>query len=33
MPRTAEDAVADLHALLQAAAIPTPYVLVTRLEG
>jgi pimeloyl-ACP methyl ester carboxylesterase len=27
-PRTAEDAVADLHALLTAAAIPGPYVLV-----
>ena len=27
MPRTAADAVADLHALLGAAAIPPPYVL------
>jgi pimeloyl-ACP methyl ester carboxylesterase len=33
MPRTAEDAVADLHALLQAAAIPTPYVLVGHSTG
>ena len=28
MPRTAQDVVADLHALLHAANIPTPYVLV-----
>jgi pimeloyl-ACP methyl ester carboxylesterase len=33
MPRTAEDAVADLHALLQAAAIPIPYVLVGHSTG
>jgi pimeloyl-ACP methyl ester carboxylesterase len=33
MPRTAEDAVADLHALLQAAAIPAPYVLVGHSTG
>ena len=33
MPRTAKDAVADLHALLQAAAIPTPYVLVGHSTG
>lgn len=33
MPRTAEDAVADLHALLEAAAIPSPYVLVGHSTG
>jgi len=33
MPRTAKDAVADLHALLQAAAIPSPYVLVGHSTG
>ena len=33
MPRTAEDAMADLHALLQAAAIPAPYVLVGHSTG
>jgi pimeloyl-ACP methyl ester carboxylesterase len=33
MPRTAEDAVASLHALLQAAAIPAPYVLVSHSTG
>ena len=33
MPRTAEDAVADLHALLQAEAIPPPYVLVGHSTG
>jgi pimeloyl-ACP methyl ester carboxylesterase len=33
MPRTTEDAVADLHSLLQAAAIPVPYVLVGHSTG
>ena len=33
MPRSAEDAVSDLHALLQAAAIPAPYVLVGHSTG
>jgi pimeloyl-ACP methyl ester carboxylesterase len=33
MPRTAEDTVADLHALLQAAAIPAPYLLVGHSTG
>ena len=33
MPRTAKDAVADLHALLEAAAIPSPYVLVGHSTG
>jgi pimeloyl-ACP methyl ester carboxylesterase len=33
MPRTAKDAVADLHALLKAAAIPSPYVLVGHSTG
>jgi len=33
MPRTAKDAVADLHALLEAAAIPSPYVLVGHSFG
>lgn len=33
MPRTAEDAVADLHALLEAASIPGPYVLVGHSFG
>lgn len=33
MPRTAEDAVNDLHALLQAAEIPGPYVFVAHSFG
>lgn len=33
MPRTTKDAVADLHALLEAAAIPGPYVLVGHSTG
>jgi pimeloyl-ACP methyl ester carboxylesterase len=33
MPRTAADAVGDLHALLGAAAIPSPYVLVGHSTG
>ena len=33
MPRTAENAVSDLHALLQAGAIPAPYVLVGHSTG
>ncbi len=33
MPRTARDAVSDLHALLEAAAIPGPYVLVGHSFG
>jgi pimeloyl-ACP methyl ester carboxylesterase len=33
MPRTAKDAVGDLHALLEAAAIPSPYVLVGHSTG
>ena len=33
MPRTAEEAVADLHALLEAASIPGPYVLVGHSFG
>lgn len=33
MPRTAQDAVADLHALLTAAAVPGPYVLVGHSTG
>ena len=33
MPRTAKDAVADLHALLEAAAVPGPYVLVGHSTG
>jgi pimeloyl-ACP methyl ester carboxylesterase len=33
MPRTAESVVADLHALLQAAAVPGPYVLVGHSLG
>jgi pimeloyl-ACP methyl ester carboxylesterase len=33
MPRTAEDAVADLHALLRAAHVPGPYVLVGHSLG
>jgi pimeloyl-ACP methyl ester carboxylesterase len=33
MPRTAKDAVADLHALLRAAKIPGPYVLVGHSTG
>jgi pimeloyl-ACP methyl ester carboxylesterase len=33
MPRTARDVVADLHALLQAAALPGPYVLVGHSFG
>ena len=33
MPRTVKDAVADLHALLKAAAIPSPYVLVGHSTG
>jgi len=33
MPRTVKDAVADLHALLGAAAIPPPYVLVGHSTG
>jgi pimeloyl-ACP methyl ester carboxylesterase len=33
MPRTAKDAVADLHGLLEAAAIPSPYVLVGHSTG
>lgn len=33
MPRTAESAVADLHALLQAARVPGPYVLVGHSFG
>jgi pimeloyl-ACP methyl ester carboxylesterase len=33
MPRTARDTVADLHALLQAAAVPGPYVLVGHSYG
>jgi pimeloyl-ACP methyl ester carboxylesterase len=33
MPRTAADAVADLHALLDAAGIPGPYVLVGHSLG
>jgi pimeloyl-ACP methyl ester carboxylesterase len=32
-PRTAEDVVADLHALLQAAGVPGPYVLVGHSLG
>lgn len=33
MPRTAKDAVADLHALLEAASISSPYVLVGHSTG
>jgi len=33
MPRTAKDTVADLHALLEAAAVPGPYVLVGHSTG
>lgn len=33
MPRTAADAVADLHALLEEAAVPGPYVLVGHSVG
>jgi pimeloyl-ACP methyl ester carboxylesterase len=33
MPRTAADAVADLHALLRAAGVPGPYVLVGHSFG
>ena len=33
MPRTANEAVADLHALLEAAAVPGPYVLVGHSFG
>jgi pimeloyl-ACP methyl ester carboxylesterase len=33
MPRTAESVVADLHALLQAAGVPGPYVLVGHSLG
>jgi pimeloyl-ACP methyl ester carboxylesterase len=33
MPRSAGDAVADLHALLQAASVPGPYVLVGHSYG
>jgi pimeloyl-ACP methyl ester carboxylesterase len=33
MPRTAKDAVADLHALLGVAAIPAPYVLAAHSTG
>jgi pimeloyl-ACP methyl ester carboxylesterase len=33
MPRTAESVVADLHALLKAAAVPGPYVLVGHSLG
>ncbi len=33
MPRTAEDVVADLHALLTAAAVPSPYVLAGHSFG
>jgi pimeloyl-ACP methyl ester carboxylesterase len=33
MPRTARDAVADLHALLRAAKIPGPYVMVGHSTG
>jgi pimeloyl-ACP methyl ester carboxylesterase len=33
MPRTADDVVADLHALLDAAAVPGPYVLVGHSVG
>jgi pimeloyl-ACP methyl ester carboxylesterase len=33
MPRTAEDLVADLHALLQAAGVPGPYVLAGHSLG
>ena len=33
MPRTAEEAVFDLHALLEAAAIPGPYILVGHSFG
>jgi pimeloyl-ACP methyl ester carboxylesterase len=33
MPRTAADVVADLHALLSAAAVPSPYVLVGHSVG
>ena len=33
MPRTAADVVADLHALLTAAQVPTPYVLVGHSLG
>ncbi len=33
MPRTARDVVADLHALLQAAGVPGPYVLVGHSFG
>jgi len=33
MPRTAADAVADLHALLRAARVPGPYVLVGHSTG
>jgi pimeloyl-ACP methyl ester carboxylesterase len=33
MPRTAQDVVADLHALLQAAGVPGPYVLVGHSFG
>jgi pimeloyl-ACP methyl ester carboxylesterase len=33
MPRTARDVVADLHALLEAAAVPEPYVLVGHSFG
>ncbi len=33
MPRTADDSVADLHALLQAAEVPGPYVIVAHSWG
>jgi pimeloyl-ACP methyl ester carboxylesterase len=33
MPRTAQDAVSDLHALLEEAAVPGPYVLVGHSYG
>ena len=33
MPRTAESVVADLHALLETAAVPGPYVLVGHSLG
>jgi pimeloyl-ACP methyl ester carboxylesterase len=33
MPRTAQDAVADLHAMLEAAAVPGPYVLAGHSVG
>jgi alpha-beta hydrolase superfamily lysophospholipase len=33
MPRTARDAVADLHAMIRAARIPGPYLLVGHSTG